>query len=903
MWPPHLPRPSAGMSEQTRREKVAAGKKLLQKYQQRKGPAGPGESKKRKKTKKGGNPKTNTTGDGHPTEGPTRDIADHQPPWPLGTGGAALGKSGTGPSHTGDMDGGDQHPELALDSAKFLRLCSEIQQLKQEKEALQDRQGKELETLACAHEALRAELQQHQLSAQRWVEEKLDLQAALAHLQQGAQETALEQEGLTSRLQAAQQRVEELETKLSAVSTTQSETELNNLELTKALNRVTLQLQQKSRSSEDLEDENTELRDRLDALLAQKANMKIQINKCQRALVERAELERQLKSMRELATTFKLERDSLEEDLRVESSMGKEKAQQLLEEVGRLREEKEQGARQVLALEGELVELRVQLAELQRPAGPSQAEQQLQAQALQLQKELETLEEQLHLQVEENQSLRVQSLEQQQRLWLLEKKAEEWDQHAEDRRKILETMEKEQETKRRTLECNRELKEQLAQLQDAWQRLSTERESLAGLLHAEQQEKKHLQEKLEQQEETFKEWKEMAEFKRQEAQELQDRSLAQLQELRATREQHLAAHQQLSMEKEALQQHLWRQTQRLEQLQQRQVQGTLEDRTVPPKFQDTLTCLEATRQENAQLRAQLSLLALPREGEGVSRGDKGEEAAPPAVTVPEDVDNPHIMWDFYCAALSIAESKKAQLSRELQEQQARCEGLAHLAAQCQTELARQALYPKSWHHGAPGEGEQDSQGPRKRLKICFTYDLSGQVDQQSPADDLSRRCSLLSERIGAMEEEMASCEQQMAVLDELQREKEERIRRLMQEKREKKKELQELLLRLAGQGTEAGDTRPAAALTPAAETPADPPGPEERVAEEQLGFEEEQPEDNMEAEQGEAGACGPSVVDNPTLEQRVPPPPDLQQPPEPAAPGSKRPLPFFYRLTQMMSLT
>ncbi|XP_069879598.1 golgin subfamily A member 2-like [Dipodomys merriami] len=895
MWPPHLPRPSAGMSEQTRREKVAAGKKLLQKYQQRKGPDGPGESKKRKKTNKGGNPKTNTTGDGHPAEGATRDHADPQPPWPLRTGGAALGKSGTGPSHTKAMDRGDQHPELALDSAKFLRLCSEIQQVKQEKEALQDRQGKELETLACAHEALRAELQQHQLSAQRWVEEKLDLQASLAHLQQEAQETALEQEGLTSRLQAAQQRVEELETKLSAASSTQSEMELNNLELTKALNRVTLQLQQKSRSCEDLEDENTELRDRLDALLTQKANMKIQINKCQRALVERAELERQLKSMRELATTFKLERDSLEEDLRVESSMGKEKARQLLEEVGRLREEREQGARQVLELEGELAELREQLAELQRPAGPSQAEQRLQAQALQLQKELETLEEHLHLQVEENQSLHLQSLEQQQRLWLLEKKAEEWEQHAEDRRKILETMEKEQETTRRTLVCNRELNEQLAQLQDAWQRLSAEKDSLAGLLHAEQQEKEHLQEKLEQREETLKEWKEMAEFKCQEAEELQDRSLAQLQQLRATCEQHLAAHQQLSAEKEALQQHLPRQTQRLEQLQQKQVQSTLEDRTVPPKFQDTLTCLEATRQENAQLRAQLSLLTLPRQGEGVSRGHKGEEAAPPAVTVPEDVDNPHTMWDFYCAALSAAESKKAQLSRELQEQQARCEGLAHLAAQCQTELACQALYPKTWHHSPPGEGEQDSQSPTKQLKICFTYDLPGQVGQQSPADDLPRRCSLLSERISAMEEEMASCEQQMAVLDKLQREKDERVRRLSQEKREKKKELQELLLHLAGQGTEGREARPAAALTPAAEMPADLPGPKETVVEEQQGFEEEQPEDNMEPEQGEAEVSGPSVVDNPTLEQRVPP--------EPAAPGSERPLPFFYRLTQMMSLT
>ncbi|XP_069861785.1 golgin subfamily A member 2-like [Dipodomys merriami] len=793
------------MSEQTRLKKLAAGKRLLEEYQRRNGPTGSAEPKRKKKTKKGGNPKTNAAGDGHSAEGVAKDHTGLEPPLLLGTVRAAGVKSDPGPSATEDLKRCYQHLVLALDASRIQneQLCREIEHLKQENKKLQERQ----EETACVHEARGAELEQYKLSVQKMVaSEKSSLQSALAHMRQVADGRALERDHLTSRLQAAEQRVTELEMELSAVSTTETDTELHNLELTKALNRLTLQLQQKSRSCEDLEDENTELRDRLDALLTQKANMKIQIKKSQRALVEHAELERQLKSMRELATTFKLERDSLEEDLWVESCTGKEKARQLLEEVGRPREEKEQGARQVLELEGELVELRVQLAELQRPAGPSQAEQRLQAQALQLQKELKTLEEQLYLQVEENQSLRVHSLEQQQRRWLLEKKAEEWEQSTKPRYALV---------------CNRELNEQLAQLQDAWQRLSAEKDSLAGLLHTKQQEKKHLQEKLEQREETFKEWKEMAESKLQEAEELQDRSLAQLQQLRATCEQHLATHQQLSAEKEALQQHLRRQTQRLEQLQQKQVQSTLEDRTVPPKFQDTLTCLEATRQENAQLRSQLRLLALSREGEG------------------------------------------AQLSHELQEQQARCEGLAHLAARCQTELERQALYPKTWHHSAPAEGEQVAQGPRKRLKICFTYDLPGQVDQQSPADDLPRRCSLLSERIGAVEEEMASCEQQMGVLDELKHEKEERVRRLSQEKREKKKELQELLLRLTGQGTVGRDSRPAADLTPAAEAPADLEGPlQGEVAEEEQehGAEKAQLEDNTEPAPGEAGCLGPPTA-------------------------------------------
>ncbi|XP_042546110.1 golgin subfamily A member 2-like [Dipodomys spectabilis] len=782
MWPPHLPRPSARMSEQTRLKKLAAGKRLLEEYQRRNGPAGSAEPKRKKKTKKGGNPKTKAARDSHSAEGVAKDPAGLEPPPLLGTVRAAGVKSDPGPSATEDLEGCYQHLVLALDANRIQneQLCREIEQLKQENKELQQQQ----QETACVPEALGAELEQYKLSVQMVASEKSSLQSALADMRQVAEGRAQERDHLTSRLQAAEQRVRELEMKLSDISTTETDTELHNLELMKALKCLTLQLQQKSRSCEDLEEENIELRDRLDVLQTQKANMELQIHKFQEALVEHAELERQLKSMRELATTFKLERDSLEEDLRVESCTGKEKARQLLEEVGRLREEKEQGARQVLELEGELVELR----------------------------------------------------------------------------------------------------EQLAQLQDAWQRLSAEKESLAGLLHAEQQEKKHLQEKLEQREESLKEWKEMAEFEHQEAQELQDQSLAQLQELRATCEQ--------------------LETQLLEQLQQKQVQSTMEDWKVPLKFQDTLTCLESTRQENAQLRAQLSLLALPREGEGVSREeDKGEEAAPPAVTVPEDIDNPHTMWDFYCVALSIAESKKAQLSCELQEQQAHCEGLAHLVAQCQTELERQALYPKSWHHGTPGEGEQDSQGPRKQLKICFTYDLPGQVDQQSPADDLPRRCSLLSECISAMEEEMASCEEQMGVLDELQREKEECFCRLMQEKREKKKELQELLLRLTGQGTEGQDSMPAAGLTPAAEAHADLVGPLQReVAEEEREHwsEKVQPEDNTEPAPGEAGAsCPPDTL---TAEQVVLLQPGIQQHPEPAGPDNQGSFPFIYRLTQMIGL-
>ncbi|XP_048214598.1 golgin subfamily A member 2-like [Perognathus longimembris pacificus] len=802
MWPPHLRQPSAG-SEQKRQKILAAGRKLLQECQHKSSSTVPAESKSKKKMKEGGNPKTNTAGDCTVLKGAAKNHEDPEPPPPLSTVRAARVQSGTGPNNTDGMERHCQRLMLALDHSRRhnQQLYSELQQLKQEKKDLQHQQGKEHEKKACVFKAVKADLEQHRLSIQMLTSEK--------PTQQVASKSTLEQEALTSCLQAAQQRVTELELQLSAVSTMQKETENNNTELMKALNLVQLQLQEKARSYEELEDKNTKLHKRLEVLLTQKAHMRIQILKGQEALVEQAELQRQLNQMKELVTALKAERDTFEEELRAESSSGKEKVQQLSDQVSQLREEREKGERQVRELENNLVELRAQLAELQPPqppTGPSEAEQQLQAQALQLQKELKSLEEQLHMQLKENQSLGLQNLEQQQRLGVLEKKAEEWDQHAEARLKIVEMMAKEQETKRRTLVRDQELKEELAQLQDAVQRLSAEKEELASLLRSEQQEKTNLREKLEELEEKMvSEGKEMAELKSQAAedlQELRDKYLAQVQEVIATREQHRASHQQLTSEKEALQQHLLEQSHLVEQLNQEQGQHKLLAQMEREKFQDTLKCLEATRCENAQLRAQLSALAFSSEGEGLNQeGDKGEESTPPTGTVPEDVDNPQSMWDFYMEALSIAECKKARLSRQLQAQQARCGVLSQLAAQCQSKLEHQAS-PKRWLQGLVGGRKQEIQEPKKNLHICFPEDLADKVDAQSPVDDLQHRCSQLSQHLATIEETIVFYKEQMDVLEKLCHEKDKCVNQLSEERRRKMKELKELLLRLAGEGTE-----------------------------------------------------------------------------------------------------
>ncbi|XP_048201712.1 golgin subfamily A member 2-like [Perognathus longimembris pacificus] len=846
----------------------------------------------------------NTTGDCTLLKGAAKNHADPEPPPTLSTVRAAGVQSGTGPNNSDSMERHCQCLVLALDYSKRhnQQLYSEIQQLKQEKKDLQDQQGKEHEKKTCVFKAVKADLEQHRLSVQMLASEKPSLQSALAPTQRVANESALEQEALTSHLQAAQQRVTELKLQLSAVSTMQKETENNNTELMKALNHVKVQFQEKARSYEDLEDKNTKLHKRLEVLLTQKADMRIQIHKCQETLVEQAELQRQLNDMKELVTALKVEKDTFAEELRAESSAGKEKVQQLSEQVSQLREEKKQGERQVWELENNLVELRAQLAELQPPkppTGPSEAEQQLQAQALQLQKELKSLEGQLHMQLKENQSLCLQNLEQRQRLRVLEKKAEERDQHAEAWLKIFEMMEKEQKTKRRMLVRNQELKDELAQLQDAVQRLSAEKQELASLLRSEHQEKTNLREKLEELEEKeVPGGKEMAELKSQAAedlQELRDKYLAQVQEVIATREQHRASGQQLTSKKEALKQHLLRQSHLLEQLNQEHGRHKLLAQMEREKFQDTLKCLEATRRENAQLQAQLSTMAFLREGEGLSQeGDKGEEATPPTGTVPEDVDNLQSMWDFYMEALSIAECKKARLSRQLQEQQARCGCLSQLAAQCQRKLERQASFPKRWLQGLLGGWKQEIQTPKKNLHVCFPEDLADKVDTQSPVDALQHRCSQLSQHMATIEETIVFYKEQMNILEKLCQEKDKCVSQLSEGKRRKMKELKELLLRLAGEGTECQDVVLAAAQAPAAEVPSHLSGPMQReVVQEQQEFKDIHLREKLGPVPAEAGAPGP--LENPTAEPPVLLLPAIQPHQEPAGLGQGPCLPFFYK--------
>ncbi|XP_069870711.1 golgin subfamily A member 2 isoform X5 [Dipodomys merriami] len=992
MWPPHLPCPSPGMSEETRRSKLAAAKKKLREYQQRNSPGVPAGAKKKKKIKNGSNPETTTTDDCNSPEDAPQDCAAPVPPSAADpvlpasvpspdagiTSMASLqnydaddgpdlmdetktfssteslrqlsqqlnglvsestpyvnGEGLTSSTNMKDLESRYQELAVALDSSYLTnkQLSSKIEELKQQNQDTLDQLEKEKkdyqQKLAKEQGALREQLQVHIQTIGILVSEKSELQTALAHTQQAARQKAGESEDLASRLQSSRQRVGELERTLSAVSTQQKQADKYNKELTKERDALKLELYKNNKNNEDLTELNSELEERLQVLLTEKEAMQLGMEELQKklemsevlllqfssqsespdsnqqlqqAMEERAQLERKVEQLTELLKQLQVERDQYAENLKEESAVWKQKIQQVLEQMRMLKEEKERSANQVLELETNLAELKSQLAESSlppAPVGPSEAEQQLQAEAQQLQKELENLAGQLHAQVQDNENLSRLNQEQEERLLALEREAEVWNEQAEDRKQILETMESNRTTISRALLQNRELKEQLAELQDGFVRLSNENMELTSALQSEQHVKKELAKKLGQLQEKLGELKETVELKSQEAQGLQeqrDQCLSHLQQYAAAYQQHMVAYQQLASEKEALHQQFLVQTQLLDQLQHEEVQGKVVTDMVRKELQETQKRLETTSQQNQQLQAQLGLLAVPAEVDEADKEER-EEDVQPRLTIPEDLDSREAMVAFCNEALASAEEEKARLCRQLREQKEHCQRLAQLAALSQSEPKQDAMGLGSGGDSVSGESQQAIQMSMEKLQSRFLEVMQEKMELKERVEELEHRCIQLSGETDTIGEYIALYQNQRAFLKERHREKEEYISRLAQDKEDMKVkllELQELVLRLVGERNQWQGKFLAASQSPAAEPTPDPSSSQElEAAYEQGDLREVSLSDHVDPVPGEAAVASPP--ENPTEQQIMQLLREIQNPQEYAGLGSNPCIPFFYR--------
>ncbi|XP_011894385.1 PREDICTED: golgin subfamily A member 2 isoform X5 [Cercocebus atys] len=967
MWPqPRLP-PRPAMSEETRQSKLAAAKKKLREYQQRNSPGVPTGAKKKKKIKNGSNPETTTSGGCHSPEDTPKDNADSlQPsddtvlPGGVPSPGASLTSMAVSQNHDADNVPNLMDETKTFSSTESLRQLS--QQLnglvcesttcvngegpassanlkdleKQQNQEITDQLEEEKKECHQKQGALREQLQVHIQTIGILVSEKAELQTALAHTQHAARQKEGESEDLASRLQYSRRRVGELERALSAVSTQQKKADRYNKELTKERDALRLELYKNTQNNEDLKQEKSELEEKLRVLVTEKAGMQLNLEELQKklemtelllqqfssqceapdanqqlqqAMEERAQLEAHLGQVMESVRQLQMERDKYAENLKGESAMWRQRMQQMSEQVHTLREEKECSMSRVQELETSLAELRNQMAEPpppEPPAGPSEVEQQLQAEAEHLRKELESLAGQLQAQVQDNEGLSRLNREQEERLLELERAAELWGEQAEARRQILETMQNDRTTISRALSQNRELKEQLAELQSGFVKLTNENMEITSALQSEQHVKRELGKKLGELQEKLSELKETVELKSQEAQSLQqqrDQYLGHLQQYVAAYQQQVATYQQLTSEKEVLHNQLLLQTQLVDQLQQQEAQGKAVAEMARQELQEAQERLEAVTQQNQQLRSQLSLMAHPGEGDGLDREEEEEEeeeveAAPrPMPSIPEDLESREAMVAFFNSAVASAEEEQARLRGQLKEQRVRCRRLAHLLALAQKEPEVAAPAPGTGGDSVCGETHRALQGAMEKLQSRFMELMQEKADLKERVEELEHRCIQLSGETDTIGEYIALYQSQRAVLKERHREKEEYISRLAQDKEEMKVkllELQELVLRLVGDRSEWHGRFLAAAQNPANEPAPGAPAPQELGAADQQGdLCEVSLTGSAEAAQGEAREGSPR--DNPTAQQIMQLLREMQNPRERPGLGSNPCIPFFYR--------
>ncbi|XP_017911356.1 PREDICTED: golgin subfamily A member 2 isoform X2 [Capra hircus] len=825
------------------------------------------------------------------------------------------------PANIKNLESRYQELSVALDSSnlKNKQLSSKIEEL--EKKEFEQKLAKE-------QGALREQLQVHIQTIGILVSEKTELQTALAHTQQAARQKAGESEDLANRLQSSRQRVGELERTLSAVSTQQKQADRYNKELTRERDALKLELYKNNKNNEDLKQQNSELEEKLRLLAIEKSAMQLGMEdlqkklemselllqqfssqpapdssqQLQQALEERAQLETHVEQLKDSLKQLQAERDQYVTNLKEESAMWQQKMQQVLDQMSKLKEEKERSVCQAQELETSLAELRNQIAApppQEPPAGPSEAEQWLQAETERLQKELESLAGQLQSQVKDNESLSHLNQEQEQRLLELEREAECWGEQAEERKQILESMQSDRTTISRALSQNRELKEQLAELQNGFVRLSNENMEITSALQSEQHVKKELAKKLGQLQEKLGELKETVEVKRQEVQDLQqqrDEYLNHLQHYVAACQLHVAAYQQLALEKEALHKQVLLQTQLMDRLQHEEVQGKVAMEVARQELQETQERLEAANQQNQQLQAQLTIMAVPGEGDGLDSEEQDEEAPRPKLSVPEELESREALVEFFHSALASAEDEQARLRGQLKEQKLRCQRLCHLAAAAQDGVEKEAPAPRTGGDSVPAEAHQALQVAMDKLQGRFTELMQEKVDLKERVEELEHRCIQLSGETDTIGEYIALYQSQRAVLKARHQEKEEYISRLAQDKEEMKVkllELQELVLCLVGERNEWYGKFLAAQKAAGEPTTAPHTCQEPSTADNEGGLQEVSLADNVEPPQGTLQ--GQTTPENPTAQQIMQLLREIQNPQEHPGLGSNPCIPFFYR--------
>ncbi|XP_014856405.1 PREDICTED: golgin subfamily A member 2 isoform X5 [Poecilia mexicana] len=771
---------------------------------------------------------------------------------------------------SGELESRNQELAAALESSKLTnsQLNTKLDQLVHQTQELTDQLQKERkefeQKFSKEHGAMREQLQVHIQTIGILVSEKSELQTALQYTQQAARQKSAEAEEFNNRLQTTKQRVSELERTLSTVSTQQKQFERQNKELEKERDNLRLEVLRLNNLSEESKQQSSELSEQLRQITQDNAAMRLEVDdlhkrlemadlmlqqyssqsdspgfnqKVEMLLEEKQQLESRNHQLLESVAQLKTERDRYVERIQEEGRVWKDKTEQLLAQVSLVAEERDRNINRVQELEASIVELKNAAALLSvekeaqenaepQPSGPSEAEVALQEALSSLQQEKDAITAQYQAQLRDNEQLSRMCAEQETRLGELERQVESQSQEEEDRRRMLEDVQSDKATISRALTQNRTLKDQLAELQNGFVKLTNENMELTTAIQSEQHVKKELARRMGELQEELHNVKEQLELKCQETRgvlEQRDQVVAHLQ-------QYCAAYQAVAADREQLHQQFLQQTQLMDRLQHDESHGRAQLDISQNQLQQAEKHLEQLVRDNEQLKAEIkellnssALVATSRDqGDGVESQSAEESPTKSSIVIPEDFESQKEMEDFIRGALAQVEAERDEARRQLEE-----EHRLHMAARQQAAVA---LRLEQQHHnytpvhedghghddchshtehshehsaeGVPVEVHQALQAAMEKLQQRFTSLMQEKADLKERVEELEHRCIQLSGETDTIGEYIALYQSQRAIMKQKHQEKEQYINMLAQDKEEMKAklaELQDLVLRLVAE--------------------------------------------------------------------------------------------------------
>ncbi|XP_074546260.1 golgin subfamily A member 2 isoform X2 [Halichoeres trimaculatus] len=772
-----------------------------------------------------------------------------------------------------ELESRNQELAAALESSNLTnsQLTTKLDQLVQQSQGLSDqlqKERKEFEQRFSKEQgAMREQLQVHIQTIGILVSEKSELQTALQYTQQAARQKSADAEELNNRLQATKQRVAELERTLSSVSSQQKQFEKHNKEFEKERDNLRLEVLRLNNSSEESKQQTSELSEQLklrteenvamrmeledlhkrlelaDLMLQQYSNQSDPSSASQQVqllMEEKQQLEAHNHQLMESIAKLQTERDVYAEQIQEEGRVWKDKTEQLLTQVSLVAEERDRNISRVQELEASIVELKnaaallsqerlVQKEAPPQSSGPSESELALQEALSTLGQEKDALTAQYQAQLRDNQQLSRLCAEQETRLGELERQVESQVQEADDRRRMLEDVQSDKATISRALTQNRTLKDQLAELQNGFVKLTNENMELTTAIQSEQHVKKELARRMGELQEDLHNAKEQLELKSKETQALME----QRDQVVAHLQQYCAGYQTLASEREQLHHQYLQQVQLMDRLQHDESQGRVELEISQNQLKQAQEHLELLVRDNEQLKAEVkellnsSALDSSRDqGDGVeSQTQQESPKRSSTIVIPEDFESQKEMEDFIRGALAELEAEKDEVRRQLEE-----ERRLHMAARHQAAVALSLEHQHQSHQhvhdhqhdhdhsqdqhshcehshehsdrGVPVEVHQALQAAMEKLQHRFTSLMQEKADLKERVEELEHRCIQLSGETDTIGEYIALYQSQRAIMKQKHQEKEQYISMLAQDKEEMKAklvDLQDLVMRLVAE--------------------------------------------------------------------------------------------------------